>query len=172
MRRPQISLSTVAQATAVVALTCGLVRWGLRLPNLMANDLIQPIVIGSAPMVSLLALGLLVTARDRVRKGTFRPFWVGFLLCGSIGVVAYVSHAYFVCWPGHHYSTNYEMALNAILRRCGLTWDPENPGGHEVRYMIVIVSLVFLLALPQVLFALLGGWLAERNLWRQRRLIR
>jgi hypothetical protein len=163
MKRPQVSLSTISGAIAVVAVTCAIVRWGLGLPNLMANDLIQPIVIGSAPMVSLLALGSLLTLRDWSLKGECRPFWIGFLTCGSIALVIYVLHADLLCQPGRHYSVDYELALNALLRRCGLDWDPGNPGGHAVRYVIVIVSLVLLLALPQVLFAVLGGWLAERR---------
>ena len=150
------SLSTLVCLVAISAFTFAMVRWGLHLPNLMVNDLVQEIVIGAAPMVSLLGL-----ASGRVWSGrSRRRFWVGFLAFGSVALAAYVGHAYFLCRPGEHYSGNYEIAINGLLRRAGMTWEP---GEHGVRYAIVIVSLVVLLALPQVLFAVLGGWLVGRR---------
>lgn len=163
MRRFKFSLSTLALAVALVAVNCAIVRWGLRLPNLMANDLIQPIVVGSAPMVGLLALGLILTVRGWILQDECPPFRLGFLVCGAIGLTAYVIHAYFICRPGQHYSTDYEMAINATLLRCCLTWGSRNLGGDALRHVVVITSLVFLLALPQVIFAVMGGWLAARS---------
>lgn len=162
MSRFRISLSTLVLALAVIAVICGFVRWGLGLPNLMANGAIQPIVIGSAPTVALLGLGFLLTLSDWVRREKSRPFWLGFMACGSIAVIAYAAQANFIS-PTHHYSVDYEMMLNAALWRLGMTWDPRNPGGHAVRYPIVITGLVVLLALPQVFFATLGGWLMVRR---------
>ncbi len=62
------------EATAVGG--CG---WGLGLPNRLANYAIQPIVIGSAPTLALLGLGLLLTLTQWLRREKPRPFWVGFI---------------------------------------------------------------------------------------------
>jgi hypothetical protein len=168
MIRLRISLSALLWTVAFTAVAFAIVRWGLRLPNDLANGSIQPIVIGSAPMVSLLALGLILTLKDWVQHGSFRPFWLGFLPCGLIAVAVHAAHAILISQPFHHYSVGYEMMINTILRRCGMTWDPQHPGGHAVRYAIVITGLVLLLALPQFIFAFLGGWLLGRSRWAHR----
>ena len=168
MSRLRISLSALLWAVAYLAVVCAIVRWGLHLPNGLANDSIQPIVIGSAPMVTLLALGLILTFKNWVQSRQFRPFWIGFLPCGFMAVAVYAAHTILISQPSHHYSVGYEMMLNTILRRCGMTWDPQNPGGHTVRYAIVITGLVLLLALPQFIFAIFGGWLLEQSRWARR----
>jgi hypothetical protein len=149
----------------LVAVNCAAVRWGLRLPNWLANGQIQLIVIGSASTMSLLAIGLAMAVRDWLSRRSVRPFWLGFLACGAVGVTAYIVHARFFCPPFHHYSVNYEVWLGAVLRRCGMTWNPRNPASNPARYAIIITALVILLSLPQVAFAVLGGWLAERSRW-------
>jgi hypothetical protein len=162
----RISLSTLVLAVAVIGVICGIVRWGLRLPNLLANQAIQPIVVGSAPTVALIGLGCLLTLRDWVRRERPRPFWMGFLACGTIAVIAYSAHSLFI--GQDHYAGDYEMMFNAALRRCGMTWNPGAPADDTARYPIVITGLVVLLALPQVLFATLGGWVMERSSWARR----
>src|SRR5687768_15793975 len=89
LRYFRFSLSNLVVLVALIAITCAIVRWGLRLPNLMANASIQPIVIGSAPVVTLLSLGLILTLYDLVHRRVLRPFWVGFLAFGAIAVIAY-----------------------------------------------------------------------------------
>ncbi len=158
MRWPRVSLTTLSLVVAVVAWDCSVVRWGLGLPNLLANQLIQPIVMGSAPMGGLLAFGLISVILGGRSQGAWRPFWLGFLACGSVGLILHVLHAYFVCSPGRHYSNDYEMAIHDWLGRCGV---PRNSvGARDLHFVLVIVSLVVLLALPQVLLGILGGCVA------------
>src|SRR4051794_2204428 len=90
MRPVQISLSALTLAVAAVAVIAAIVRWGIGLPPGPANGLIRVIVIGVAPMASLLGLGFLLTLRDWSGRGECRSFWLGFLVCGSIAVIAYV----------------------------------------------------------------------------------
>ena len=68
MTSTRFSLATVQVAVVFVAANFAAIRWGLGLPNLKANGMIQEIVIGGTPMASLLALGAVLAMPGPTRR--------------------------------------------------------------------------------------------------------
>ena len=82
----QFSLATVMKVIVLIAANCMAIRWGLGLPNLMANSMIQEIVTGGTPMASALVFGLVLAFHDRLRRGVCRPSypWPSGAACGAL----------------------------------------------------------------------------------------
>ena len=158
MTDTRLSLVTVQLVVAFFAANLAAIRWGLGLPNLKANGMIQEIVIGGTPMASLLAFCAVLAMHNPTRRVARRSFWVGFGVTGTCALGLFV----FACLKFKNTVNDYidpsVSALDAALHRMGLMW---RLGDHGLRYAIVITAIVLLLALPQVGLAVMGGWVAE-----------
>jgi hypothetical protein len=158
MINTRFSLATIQVAVVFLAANFATIRWGLGLPNLKANGMIQEIVIGGTPMASLLALGAVLVMRGPTRRGVRRSFWSGFGMMGICALGLFVVACLRFKATVNCYIDSSVSALDAALYHIGLMW---RIGDHGLRYAIVIATIVMLLALPQVGLAVLGGWVTE-----------
>lgn len=163
MTTVRLSLATHLKVVVLLAVNLAIIRWGVRLPNLLANGMIQEIVVGGAPLASLLAYGLMASFRDRTHQGSYQRFWAGFSTFGTGTLGLYV----FACLRyGQHVNRYLDVpisGLDRVLRNIGLA---ERPGEYGFRYGLVIATIVLLLAVPQLSLAVFGGWMVERTPWR------
>jgi hypothetical protein len=166
MTSTRFSLATVQVAVIFVAANFAAIRWGLGLPNLKANGMIQEIVIGGTPMASLLALGAVLAMHGLTRRSVCRSFWIGFGLMGTCALGLFVFTCLRFKATVNHYVDSSVSVLDAALYHTGLMW---RIGDHGLRYAIVIAAIVMLLALPQVGLAVLGGWVTELSHKNRRR---
>ena len=166
MTSTRFSLATVQVAVVFVAANFATIRWGLGLPNLKANGMIQEIVIGGTPMASLLVLGAVLAMRGPTRRGVRRSFWIGFGLMGTCALGLFVVACLRFKATVNYYIDSSVSVLDAALHHIGLMW---RIGDHGLRYAIVIAAIVMLLAVPQVGLAVLGGWVTELSRKDRRR---
>jgi hypothetical protein len=107
------------------------------------------LVMGALPMANVLAVGLLI----RQQRPGSRPFLLGFEAFGVMALALYV--AFVVFSP----QTVRDTYVKPLLEPIGRTIGPGRP-------LVFIASLCFvgvaLLVLPQLAFALLGGYLSRK----------
>ena len=92
-----------------------------------------------------------------------RPFWVGFSAAGlgALGLCIFICLRF--GGAVNRYLDFLTSPLEYLLRSLGLA---DRPGEHGFRYSVVILTIVLLLALPQIALAVFGGWMVERTQWR------
>jgi hypothetical protein len=156
--RQMNSLATLLLTVAFFAVNFSVIRWGLGLPNLNANGMIQEIIIGGTPMATILLVAAVVAMRRSTAPGSRRSFWIGFVATGTCVSGLFV----FSCLRFKPVVSNYidssVSVLDSALRHIGLIW---RVGDHGLRYAIVIAAIVVLLGLPQFGLAVLGGFIGE-----------
>jgi hypothetical protein len=106
------------------------------------------LLVGAMPMANVLAVGMLIGLR---RAGS-RPFLWGFEAFGVVALAHYVLVATFspmVLWA------NAEPLVNYVRRTYGRH-------GPLVCILILIFSATVMLVLPQVAFAVTGGFLGRK----------
>ena len=144
MKVPRFRIAWVMVAIAIAALDFTAIR--------MASDRIIPsgelLELGALPMANVLAVGLLIGQR---RRGS-RPFLLGFEAFGAMALAVYVVLAGF---SPHRVIDYLELLLDPIRRTIGLD--------RTVALIATIYPVgVVMLGLPQLAFALIGGFLSRR----------
>jgi hypothetical protein len=112
------------------------------------------LALGALPMANVLAVGLVIGHRRR----ECRPFLLGFEAFGAAALALYL--AYLAVWWFYDYQWPVRpwvfMVLNPLRKIVGYL---EPPALNAIFYKSVVVALV---GLPQVAFALIGGFLSRR----------
>jgi hypothetical protein len=142
VRVPRFRIAWVMVAVAIAALDFAAIR---ALPGYPSGELV---LLGALPMANVLAVGLLIGLRHR---GS-RSFLLGFEVFGVMALALYVVLAGFS--PGR--VIDYlELLLDPIRRTIGLD--------RTVALIATIYPVgVVMLGLPQLAFALIGGFLSRR----------
>jgi hypothetical protein len=153
MKRPRVSIAALMAAVAVVAVNIAVWR---AIDSSLQNELTFFYAFGALPMAGILILVLVCAARNLLREGRLSPFVFGFEAAGTAAVFAFISA--------------YSIAENAFATYCFviLQWiasffnaDLErSPNWAQVSVAEGTATVV--LVLPQLLLALLGGWLAQK----------
>jgi hypothetical protein len=107
------------------------------------------LLLGALPMANVLAIGMLVGQR---RPGS-RPFLLGFVAFGAMALAVFVAGAIF-------FTDELVMPYLALVLRPMVTIIGQRP--PVVLIPIWFSCAVFMLGLPQLAFALLGGFLSHK----------
>jgi hypothetical protein len=134
-------------AIAILAVDFAVFRAFLDYTSPMGEELL----FGALPMANVLAVGLLI-AQQRPRN---RPFLLGFELFGAIALASYVAFALWFANPGGPIRWYVSIVLDPIVAPMGLT---RTLGSVLIIWLVVL----FMLAWPQLAFALIGGFLSRR----------
>jgi hypothetical protein len=134
---------------ALVALNLGATRAFLNLRSPLNYKTIGVLGLGALPLVNFLAVGILV-ARG---PGGARTFLWGFEASGAAALALYVAGAWF--FTESLLMPYLDLGIGPVSRTIGPNW--------PVVYIPLRYSLaVVMLALPQITFALLGGFLISK----------
>jgi hypothetical protein len=137
-------IAWVMVAVAIVAIDVAALREGLKSNSIKA----QPLIVGALPMASVLAVGLLI---GHQRPGSC-PFLVGSEAFGAMGLAFYV--VLVGCFV-------YEV----IVPYLGLVYAPIQKTLRRdwpfISIPIAVFTCVVELGLPQLAFALIGGFLSS-----------
>ncbi|WP_435019393.1 hypothetical protein TA3x_001272 [Tundrisphaera sp. TA3] len=145
-RSRRISIGWLMVFVAVVAIEFGAIRAAF--PRSKARGYAPPVnsrnklefwARGGLPMANLLAIGLLAGWRRRVG----RTWLVGFELAGFAALAAYV------------------FAVHHECERRYLRWSDVVPSDLLGNHVVAQVCASTILVMPQVVIALIGGWLAR-----------
>jgi hypothetical protein len=142
------SILAVMAATLVLALNLALGRAFYDLGSIYADH-----VVGVFAMTTVLMLGWLAALRDLAHRGRTGAFLPGFLAFGGGAVLLYILA--FLLAP-EQVIVPY---VRGVLLPVGLLLLDFGPGASEFAWKVAI-ALAFLA--PQLLLALLGGWLSSR----------
>ncbi len=149
MAAPRFRIAGLMVFVAIVALNLGAIRALLGIRSPLNNKAVGVLGMGALPMVNLLAAGPIA---GRLYPASRTLFW-GFEVAGAAALVLYVagaclfseqllmSYLYLVVWP-----------VTSLIGQSRLV----------VNIPIVYFVAVFLLALPQVTFALIGAFLFRK----------
>jgi hypothetical protein len=142
---PRFRIAWLIIAVAIAALSFGAIRG---LMDQRGDETVLPIL-GILPMVSILAVGLLICWRH---PGS-RPFLLGFEAFGTSAMVFYVVMA--ISTGDELLEPYLDLLLEPLMETVGRNWPSA--------YMPTAFSLAaVMLALPQVAFALIGGFLSRK----------
>jgi hypothetical protein len=142
MKVPRFRIAWVMVFVALAALNFTVVRAALD------GIISELLAVGAMPMATVLAIGLLIGYR---RPGS-RPFLLGFESFGALALAFYIALA--SCFD--------DEAVNPYL---GLLLDPiaKAIGTRPVVWIPIACSVgVVMLGLPQLAFALTGGFLSRK----------
>jgi hypothetical protein len=145
---PRFRIAWLMIAVAFAALNFGAIRVMFGSPTAVF------LVLGALPMVNILAVGILIGTR---RPGS-RPFLLGFVAFGAMALALYVILAVNLesRFPIAHLANSYLRLLS----------DPmEKIIGRNRPFVfvpIVCFGTMAMLVGPQVVFALIGGYLSRR----------
>jgi hypothetical protein len=144
---PRFRIGWLMVAIAIVALDFGAIKSGLR----SNSDAAGFLILGALPMANVLAVGFLIGRRCP----NSRLFLLGF---EAFGAVALVPYSAFVCL-----SPDLEGSLHPYL---AVTIEPiisiVEQNHPSLLHPITLISVAASLGLPQVAFALLGGFHSRR----------
>jgi hypothetical protein len=149
---PQFRLAWVMVGVAIAALDFAAIR---AMYGFLTGELLM---LGALPMANVLVVGKLASKR---RSGSL-PFLLGFEIFGAAALAIYVTWA-ILTDESTFAGSSYGIALNY----CGtLLFDPVvRTFGRDrpvVASAIRLFLLVVLLCLPQLTFAIIGGFLSRR----------
>jgi hypothetical protein len=137
----------IAGAMVLVALAA-LDFWVIRVVAERSRPVFELLAMGVLPMANVLAVGLLIGKKLRGA----RPFLLGFAAFGVMASALYVALAVFSHQAVHTYQ---ELLLQPIRETIGLD-----------RTVLLIATIypaaVGMVALPQLAFALMGGFLFQK----------
>jgi hypothetical protein len=148
VKRPRFRIASVMAHIAIAAFDFAVIR---------AMPVIGPptselLVVGALPMGNVLAVGLLA----RQRRAGSRPFLLGFAAFGVLALALYV--ALVVLSP----QTVADTCIKPLLPPISSTIGPSRPRVLVWQIASVCSVAVVLLGLPQLAFALLGGYLSRK----------
>ena len=145
MKVPRFRIASIMVVIGIVALNLVVIRALLGFRFLLGELL----MLSALPMANVLAVGLLIGKR---RRGN-RPFLLGFVPFGAMALAIYVAVATSV--PREIVVSSLAPVSDYLVRTIG---------AH--RPLLFIRALTFasllILVLPQVVFALIGGFLSRR----------
>jgi hypothetical protein len=162
MKLLRFSIAWIMAMIAIVAIDFAVIRC------LDGTDslIVKVILIGSIPMASILVLGLPSLIRRITSRGKHRPFLVGFEAVGWTILLLYTGGA--ILFP--------ESVATAIDSAGELLIGPTGHEDHPAWRSTVLFLGVMMLLLPQLVAALIGGWLNQtseiRITIRRRRMMR
>jgi hypothetical protein len=151
VRLPRIAIAEVMILVGLVAIDCRAI-----VAFRPGQDLtVGLILLGGLPMANALAIGLLLLRR-RFPQQEIRHFLLGFEVAGAIALFLVVtSSAMFPLPLATH--------LNSVFRVVGhvhtmVGTDMRQPVRDVIEYTLVMAYI----AVPQLILALIGGWVARR----------
>ena len=146
VKMSRFRIAWIMVAVAFIALDCLAIRAFLDSPSPMGEELL----LGALPMTNVLAIGLLIA---RQRPGT-RPFILGFVTFGAVALAIYA-------WLADR---GFPNDLPTLYVKPFVNLAERNIGrGHTYLFIpIVCFGIVAMNALPQLAFALIGGFLSRK----------
>jgi hypothetical protein len=139
---PRFRIAWLMIAVAIAALNFAAIR------AMFGSQSRELLVMGGLPMASILAVGLLIGQR----RPESRPFLLGFEVFGAMAVALYVAVAsYFRNEVVNPYLVLFLDPIAIIVGQ-----------DQRVKIPTLCALAVILLGWPQVVFALLGGYLSRR----------
>jgi hypothetical protein len=152
MKLPRFSIAWIMAIIVIAAINLAAIR-ALDGTNTIIGALI---VVGSMPMASILMLGIPNLVRGLTGRGKIRPFLAGFEGVGWTVLLVYtVSAILFAEWVAGEVDLFVQFPMNLIGRDAANESDP-------AWQLVGLFVVVLLLLLPQLFFALVGGWLNQR----------
>ena len=148
MKAPRFRIAWIMIAVAIVALDFWAISamYDLRSGNQNMMDLLCT---GAIPMANILAIGQLM----RLRRHQNSPFLLGFQAFGGIALAIFVAGAIF-------FTEELVMSYLGFFLRPMVTIIGQRA---PVVFIPILLSVaVIMLGLPQLAFALLGGFLSRR----------
>jgi hypothetical protein len=145
VKAPRIRIAWVMVAVAIAALDFGVMREVVG--SRSARNIL--LLLGILPMANVLTVGMLINQR---RPGN-RPFLLGFEVFGAMALILYIALAY--CFD-HGVETTYLRPLIDLLKK---TIGQDRP---NVFISVLYVGSMLMLGCPQLVFALIGGFLSRR----------
>ena len=142
MRRLRFSIFDLMVLVALVAIDLVVLRL-LEEARFKYHEFTELITLGILPMANVLALGMMRLIRARSGEDGIRRFWAGF---GTFGGVALLLFLVCISFTSH----SLHEVIDAWIR-------PLLNGGRPVIHIILPALL-----LPQLAFALFGGWMNSR----------
>jgi hypothetical protein len=152
VKAPRFRIAWIMVAVAIAAFDFGAIR------EMYGSATGELLMLGALPMANVLAVGILVSQR---RPGR-RPFLLGFEAFGAMALALYVAMTiYFIehAEPNNSYLillTSYLALLVAPIEK------NIGRGRPFVFFPILCFVYVAMLGWPQVVFALIGGFLSRR----------
>lgn len=163
MRTPRLTMASMMIASALIALNFAFIRmvvradWNGRLP---VSTYAPAVLIGSLPLVNVLAIGLIAVVRQVARRGECGPFLFGALTTGIAVVLAtgwvLVAHDDLV----RGYIDGISGMMERLLMAVGRSWG--SLGASFAVYAIEITCCVAAIAPWQLIPVWLGGRLNRR----------
>jgi hypothetical protein len=146
MTRPRFSLGTMMAVVFVVAINLAAGGFFVGIPGYEWPTLVNS---GARPMASILAVGMVALLEPRPEAAR-RPFLNGFEGCGLAAIFFYLACAAIFTHSIH-------QSIGDCLKQ---VFSPARPF-YSYGWMAVCL-------LPQLLFALVGGWINQRYRFRVR----
>ncbi len=168
MRGPRISIAWLMVAVVVVAVDLAVLQWAfamLRAWSSMSDSLWSMVLafVVSLPMLNLLAIGLVLMRR----RGRSRAFLLGFEVLGALAVAGCALDL--GLWKEGSYTFRYVTALSPLWdRMVGVVVRSVSGGGpprpDQLTWVPITALFTTIFCLPpQLLPALVGGWLSSRE---------
>jgi hypothetical protein len=145
MRSPSVTIACLMGAVVVFAVDIALMREGFRDPHAIFY------ILGVVPTANLVMIALLAESLRVRRRGKGQPFWTGFVFAGGLAIAVTSSFV----------PLTFAAPAWLVLRAFWLVLGQSNyqrllrPGVD-----LLCISLAY--TFPQVLFAVLGGWLFRK----------
>ena len=147
MKVPRFRIAWVMVAVAIAALDFAAIRACFDIPE------VGLLVLGALPMANVLAVGILI---GQQRPGS-RPFLLGFEAFGAMALALFVAVALASLFPDGYVADKFlsRTVIQPIEKIIG----QDRP---FVFIPIILFAYVVMLGWPQVVFALIGGFLSRR----------
>ena len=152
MNLPRFSIAWIMAIIVVVAIDFAAIR-ALSGTGTLVGGLIA---IGSLPMAGILMLGIPSLIKGLSGRGKIRPFLNGFEGVGWTMLFVYTGSA--ILFP-ESIAGQFQSVLISLVKVMG--WDVADTSDASWQLFWLFVVILILL-LPQLVIALIGGWLNQR----------
>jgi hypothetical protein len=146
MKLPRFSIASIMAIVVIAAIDFAAIR---ALDGTSA-EWAGLIAFGSLPMASILVIGIPSLVKGFWGRGKFHPFLIGFEVVGWTVLLAYTGAS--MLFPSFINET-----LSKGMGALGIAESPD-----PVWQVWMILAVVLFLLLPQLVAALIGGWLNQR----------
>jgi hypothetical protein len=152
VRLPRISVGMLIAAILIVAVSLTVGRNVFRDAFTLSRGSLEPVelIFGVLPMLSVLCLCGILAVRDLGGRGHAPSFVVGFEVCGCAAVIIFLMLS--LSDPD-----SVKVAVGAV---CTLL--ATSDGSRTFPNIRELLLWTLVCSPPQMLFALVGGWLAKR----------
>ncbi len=148
MKLPRIRIAWVMLAIAILAIDFAVMRALMNYGSASREELL----FGAVPMANELVVGLLIWQQRPNR----RLFFTGFELFGAIALAFYIALALLLSGRSDAIHAYVAIALDPIAA-------PMRQPRTLSEMLIVWFVVLFMLAWPQIAFALIGGYLSSKH---------